>query len=326
MNIDTQVEQSGPPGDSMQIKRDKTAENQKVAMHVSKVTIAGNVGLSALKFAAGVIGNSGALISDAVHSLSDVLSTFVVMAGVKMAGKEADKDHPYGHERMESVASIILAVFLFLTGIAIGYVGITKILAGNFDQLAIPSVFALVVAAVSIGVKEWMYWYTRAAAKEINSGALMADAWHHRSDALSSIGAFAGILAAEMGFPIFDPIASVVICVFIVKAAWDVFKDALDKMVDKACDPVTQANVTQVILDQDGVMGLDSLKTRLFGSRMYVDVEIEADGTKTLNETHAIAEAVHHAIENNFEDVKHCMVHVNPAPETRPPGQMQHMV
>lgn len=141
----------------------------------------------------------------------------------------------------------------------------------------------------------------------------MADAWHHRSDALSSIGAFVGILGARLGFPILDPIASVGICLFILKAAYDIFKDATDKMVDKSCDEQTEESIKEVIASQIGVDGIDVVRTRLFGARMYVDVEIQADGSKTLNETHDIAEHVHHAIEQNFPTVKHCMVHVNPA-------------
>ena len=176
--------------------------DEKIAMRVSVVSIVVNLILSFFKLMAGFIGNSGAMVSDAVHSASDVFSTLIVIVGVKISGKKSDTHHPYGHERMECVAAIILAVILFATGIGIGISGVEKIISGSETGIEIPGVIALVAAVVSIAVKEWMYWYTRAAAKKINSGALMADAWHHRSDSLSSIGAFVGILGARLGFPI----------------------------------------------------------------------------------------------------------------------------
>ena len=171
---------------------------------------------------------------------------------------------------------------------------------------------ALIAAVASIVVKEAMFWYTRSAAKKINSGALMADAWHHRSDALSSVGALIGIGGARLGFPILDPIASVVICVFIVKAAYDIFKDAIDKMVDKSCDEETEEKMRRLIEKQTGVLKVDVLRTRLFGAKMYVDIEIAADGDITLREGHEIAQVVHDKVEEEFPLVKHCMVHVNP--------------
>jgi cation diffusion facilitator family transporter len=284
-----------------------------LAIHVSMVTIVINALLSLLKLLAGVVGRSSAMISDGVHSASDVFSTLVVIAGVKMASKKEDKDHPYGHERMECVAALILAVFLALVGAGIGISGARKIIGGSYQTLVIPGLSALVVAVVSIVVKEWMFWYTRAAAKKVNSGALMADAWHHRSDALSSVGSFIGILFARLGFPVMDPIASVVISLCIVKAAYDIFKDGLDKMVDRSCDTQTELKMTQVVQNVAGVRGIDDLKTRLFGAKIYVDIEITADGDLPLREAHDIAERVHHAMEENFPNCKHCMVHVNPA-------------
>lgn len=286
--------------------------NEKIAMRISWNTIIGNVLLSAFKLAAGIMGKSAAMLSDAVHSLSDVLSTFIVMIGVRAANKDADKEHPYGHERFESVAAIILAAILCVTGIGIGYGGVQSILAGQYETLAIPGLLALVAAIVSIVMKEGMFWYTRAAAKKINSGALMADAWHHRSDAMSSIGSFVGILGSRMGFPIFDAVACIVICVFIVKAAWDIFMDAINKMTDRACDDDTVEEIRTVILAQDNVQGIDLLQTRLFGDKIYVDVEISADGSIQLSDGHEIAHAVHDAIEGRFCNVKHCMVHMNP--------------
>lgn len=288
---------------------------EQIVIKVSRTSILANTFLTVFKLIAGITALSGAMISDAVHSASDVFSTLIVIVGVKISRKEADKEHPYGHERMECVAAILLAVVLFLTGIGIGYTGIQKIVARRYENLAVPGGFALIAAVLSIIVKEWMFWYTKFYAKRINCGALMADAWHHRSDALSSVGSFIGIFGARLGFPVMDPIAGVVICIFIIKASYDIFKDAIDKMVDKSCDDSMVAQLRNTVLTQQGVIRVDDLTTREFGNRIYVDVEIAADGRKTLQETHAIAEEVHNQIEEKFPNVKHIMVHVNPDKE-----------
>ena len=287
------------------------SENERLAMHVSAVSIVWNVALSAFKFFAGVAAHSGAMVSDAVHSASDVLSTVVVMLGVKAAHRGCDKKHPYGHERMECVAALLLAVMLCATGLGIGWTGVQKI--GGGAPLAVPGALALAAVVASIITKEAMYWYTRAAAKKIGSGAVMADAWHHRSDALSSVGSFAGILGARLGFPVLDPAASVVICVCIVKVSVDIFLDAVRKMTDTACEDDTVERMRADIARQEGVLGVDQLKTRLFGDKVYVDVEIRADGQATLADAHEVAHRAHDAVEADFPQVKHCMVHVNPA-------------
>ena len=295
------------------MKNVKAKTNEQIAMQVSANSIAVNLMLSIFKLIAGLLASSGAMICDAIHSASDVFSTIIVIIGVKISGKASDEDHPYGHDRFECVASIILAILLGVTGVGIGLTGVQKLIAGHYDTLAIPGILALAAAVISIVVKEIMYWYTRNAAKKINSGALMADAWHHRSDALSSVGSFVGIFGARMGFPMLDPLASVVICLFVVKAAVDIFRDAISKMTDRSCDQKTVNEMHDCIMNIRGVEGIDLLKTRSFGSKYYVDIEISADGNKKLWETHAIAENVHQAIEHQFPLVKHCMVHVNPA-------------
>ncbi|MCL2047194.1 MAG: cation diffusion facilitator family transporter [Defluviitaleaceae bacterium] len=287
---------------------------EKLAMRVSWNTLLGNTILTIFKIFAGIVSGSGAIISDAVHSLSDVLSTVIVMIGIKMSNKKSDKDHQYGHERFECVAAILLAGFLVSAGTLIGWAGISVILSGDYEHLAAPGLIALIAAVVSIAAKEAMYQYTIAAAKKINSGALKADAWHHRSDALSSIGAFVGILGARLAFPILDPIASIVICLFILKVAVEVFIDATGKMTDKACDDATVNEMLAVASANKAVMGVDLIKTRLFGDRIYVDLEISADGNLPLHEAHTIAHEVHDAIEAQFPKVKHCKIHVNPAP------------
>ena len=286
---------------------------EKVAMRVSKVSIIANFVLTVFKLLAGVIAHSEAMVSDAIHSASDVFSTIVVIIGVRISNKASDKDHPYGHERLECVASIVLATILAVTGLGIGYTAVRKIADGNYASIVVPGVLALVAAVVSILVKEGMYQYTRIYAKKIDSGALMADAWHHRSDALSSIGALIGIAGARIGFPILDSAASVIICLFIEKAAYDIFMDAVDKMVDKACDDEVEARLTECALEQEGVLGVDLLHTRVFANKIYVDIEINVDGDMKLKDAHGIAERVHDAIEKTFPKVKHIMVHVNPA-------------
>lgn len=286
---------------------------ENTALLVSRNSIIVNLLLSLVKLITGLLGHSGAMISDAVHSASDVFSTFVVIIGVRMASRESDKKHQYGHERLESVASILLAAVLAVTGLGIGYQGIRTIISGTEGAgLTVPSLLPLIAAVVSIIVKEGMYWYTIRAAKRIHSDALRADAWHHRSDALSSVGSFVGILGAKMGFPILDPVASVVICVFILKAVYDIFMDAVGKMTDEACDDKTVEAICGVARRQPGVMRLDDIKTRTFGNKAYVDIEISVDGSMTLSEAHDIAELVHEQVETNFTNVKHCMVHVNP--------------
>lgn len=288
-------------------------EFQRVANKVSFVTIIGNILLSVMKLIAGFIAHSNAMISDAIHSASDVFSTFVVIIGIKLASKKADKEHPYGHERLECVAAIVLSMVLFITGFGIGTAALKNITSGDYNNIVVPGVLALVAAIVSIVSKEAMYWYTRYNAKKIDSSALMADAWHHRSDAFSSIGALIGIAGARLGFPIMDSIASLIIFVFIIKAAYDIFKDAIDKMVDHACDDATVNKIRECVMKHDDVLGIDMLQTRIFGNKIYVDLEIETDGSYTLSKAHTIAETVHDDIEKSFPKVKHIMVHVNPA-------------
>jgi cation diffusion facilitator family transporter len=296
------------------MKKDLTkSEFEKVAMKVSFVSIAANIVLSIFKMLAGIFAHSGAMISDAVHSASDVISTVVVIIGIRLSGKASDKEHPYGHERMECVAAVILATILAFTGLGIGYAAMIKILSGQYGNLKVPGVLALVAAIISIAVKESMYWYTRINAKKIDSSALMADAWHHRSDALSSVGALVGIAGSRLGYPVCDAAASLCICFFIEKAAYEIFRDAIDKMVDKACGEDVENDLKNCALAQEGVIGVDLLRTRVFGNRIYVDIEISADANASLRDAHKIAEHVHDSIEQSFASVKHIMVHVNPA-------------
>ncbi len=286
---------------------------EKTATRVSLVSIVVNLLLAAFKFVAGALGRSGAMISDAVHSSSDVIGSLIVIVGVKMSEKSSDKDHPYGHERMESVASLILAAILAAAGVSIGRGALQSVIHRSYLTAAAPGVLALVAAVVSIAVKEAMFWYTWLNARRIRSGALKAEAWHHRSDALSSVGALIGIGGALLGVRVMEPLASIVICLFILKVAFDIFRESVDNMVDHACDDDTEEELRACAARQDGVIRVDSLRTRIFGRKIYVDIEIAADGSLTLREAHGIAENVHDVIEKTFPEVKHIMVHVNPA-------------
>lgn len=284
-----------------------------IIRNLSLVSIIGNTLLSGFKIFAGIFGHSGAMISDAIHSFSDVLTTVIAYFGVRISKKAADKAHPYGHERMECVASLILGLMLMITGIGVGKIGIENILSGHYESLAVPGGIALAAAVISIVGKEAMYHYTRYYAKLINSSAFMADAWHHRSDAFSSIGALLGIGGAMLGLPVLDSVASVIICLFILKVAYDILKDAISKMLDTSCGEAYEAQLRSFIEAQDDVVCVDVLHTRMFGNKVYIDLEIEVDGNKLLRESHAVADRVHNSVESNFPNIKHIMVHVNPA-------------
>ncbi|MDY5595509.1 MAG: cation diffusion facilitator family transporter [Oscillospiraceae bacterium] len=281
-----------------------------VTMRISAVGVVCNVALTLFKLIAGIVANSAAMVADAVHSASDIVGSFVVMIGAVISNKAPDTEHPYGHEKLECIASVILGNILVAVGALIGYNGILKIVSG--ETLTAPGTLALIAAAASIVVKEALYWYTILGAKKINSVSLKAEAWHHRSDALSSIGSFVGILGARLGVPVLDPIASVVICLFIFKVAYGIFRESIDRLIDHACCDETVEQMRETLAAVPGVLAVDDIKTRLFGSRTYVDVEIAADGDLPLREAHAIAEAAHHTLEREFPEVKHCTVHVNP--------------
>lgn len=281
-----------------------------IGIKVSIITIIANAVLATFKFVTGIIGKSNAMISDSIHSLSDVLSTIVVIIGLKISNKQADDEHPYGHERMESIAAFILATMLFVTGILIGIEGIKNIF--NADSITKPTFIALLAAFISILVKELMYWYTIYYAKKIKSESLKADAWHHRSDAFSSVGSLIGIGGSMIGITVLDSVASIIICGFIIKVSYDIFKESLDKIVDRSCNEDTIIEIEKQACEIEGVISVDLIKTRMFGNKIYIDLEISADKDMTLEKAHNIAHQVHDNIEEKLKDVKHCMVHVNP--------------
>lgn len=285
------------------------SNHSKEAIKISTVSIIVDIVLTILKITAGILGQSVALVSDAIHSFSDVITTILVIIGVKISEKAPDKEHPYGHEKLECLISIALALSLFSVGIGIGISGISSI---HNKLFTIPKSYTLLIALISIVSKETMFWLTIKVAKRVQSPSLKADAWHHRSDALSSIGSFIGILLTTFGFYYGDAIASVVICIFIIRVALDILFDAINSIIDHSCDSDTENNILNIIKKTNGVQRIDDMKTRRFGSKVYVDVEIAVDGDMKLTDAHNIAENVHHRVESHIQNCKHCMVHINP--------------
>jgi len=287
--------------------------DKKIAMYISRGNIVLNVLLAVSKLIVGAVANSSAMINDGINNASDVVSSIIVIIGISAASKASDKNHQYGHERLECVAAILLSGMVMAVGFGLGVDGIQKIIRGTYKSQPTPGTMALVVAMISIVVKEIMFLYTRWGAKKVNSSVLMASAWDSQSDVLATTGGLIGIAGSILGFPIADSLAAILIAGFILKVGIQIFLDGMNKMVDHACPQEMVDTIKKVVLDQEGVLSLDVLNTREFGSRAYVDIEISADGYLRLIEAHAIAEKVHHAIERNFPEVKHCMVHVNPS-------------
>ena len=292
-------------------------DTEKAVRQMTAVGVLGNVFLAVFKMIAGIFGHSAAMLSDAIHTLSDVFATLIAYIGVRVSRKKADREHPYGHERLECVASILLATILLGTGAGIGISCLQSIFTGAYKDMVAPGLIAVIAAIVSIAVKEGMFWYTMYYAKKCRSSAFKADAWHHRSDALSSVGAMIGIEGARRGFPILDQIAGLGICVVIIGVAVSIFRDALSKMLDTACSDEFEQElrdfITATAKEENASVGLDVLRTRKFGEKIYADVEINADGNMSLKEAHDIADDLHDRIEDKYPDIKHVMIHVNPA-------------
>lgn len=280
----------------------------KIGYKVSIVTIIGNIILSIIKIAIGIIAYSKAMIADGVHSISDVFTTIGVIIGLKLSSKKADKEHPYGHEKLESLTSVFLGIALLLVSLWIGFSGIKNLI---YDNYVIPGRLAIFAAILSIVSKEAMYWYTLKYAKKINSTSLKADAWHHRSDSFSSIGALIGIIGARMGFPMLDSAVAIVIGIIIIKVSYDILKQSINQLIDTSVSDDIIKEMKKEISSISGVKNIDNLKTRLHANKIYVDVEISVESEISVEEGHNIAKNVHNIIEEN-KDVKHCMVHVNP--------------
>lgn len=278
---------------------------------ISLISIILNLVLSLGKAVIGVKLLSGAIISDAVHSASDVFSTIIIIIGTFVANKKEDKNHPYGHERFEEIASILLGCLLFFTGFEILKEAIITLRNGNYN-LNIENInIGLILCVISIILKFLMYLFTYIYSKKINSSALKADAYHHLSDSLSSIGALIGLIGVMNNYYFADSIAACVISLFIFKTAFDIIKESTNKLTDMACDECDEEKIKEEILKFKDVT-IDDIKTRKFSNKIYIDIEIALDGNLSLYKAHEIAEDIHDNLEKLFPEIKHCMIHVNP--------------
>lgn len=284
----------------------------KIIYKISAITIVLNVILSFLKVLCGIFGNSFAMISDGIHSASDVLSTIAVMIGAKFSSKKPDSKHQYGHERIECLVSILLSFMLFCTAIYIGYCGIIIIINLSEANIAIPSTINIFAALISIIVKEFMYQYTKKTADKISSTSLMADAWHHRSDAISSIGSLVGVIGAILGFKLLDPLMSILICILIIKVSVKLIKTAVDQLIDTAAPKEVEREIRKIINSYEDIVSIDVLKTRLFGNKIYVEVEVSIDENMSFKNVHSLIHKIHNEIESSNKLIKHCMIHANP--------------
>ena len=285
---------------------------QRIGKRITYINVICNFILALFKFVVGLIVHSTALISDSVNSASDVLGVAIVIVGLHLSSKKSDKDHPYGHERFECVAAIVLSVFILFTGFFMGYLAIEKISMTEIKTPMTIGTLAIIVAILSMALKEGMYWYTRHYAKLLDSSSLMGIAWDNRSDVFATLCVLLGIIGSKFGITILDSVASLIVSIFIIKAAINIFIDAIGKMVDTSCPEETQIEIKKIAEEQFGVCSVDLIQTRVFGNRIYVDIEISVSSTISVVEGHAIAEKVHDAIEEELENVKHIMVHINP--------------
>lgn len=271
-----------------------------------------NLILAAVKFVAGFFGTSEAMIADAFHSLSDLFSDVVVLFSLKVSKKPVDEKHPYGYGRVETVGTTILGVFLILTGIKIFWDAITIINAG-VDY--VPKYYALGGALLSILVKEAMYHYTIRAGERLNSSSIKANAWHHRSDSLSSIASFFGIGAAMMGWPLFDPLAALIVTALIIRVGWIISKDSFIDLIDAAVKKEVRDNIVDTALEIEGVINFHELKTRKTGSEILVEIHIEVNPWMNVAEAHTIADKVRDAIIVKVANIADVLVHIDPEGE-----------
>ena len=277
---------------------------------VTLITILLNIGLTILKILAGILGNSTAIIADGLHSASDIITSIGILIGNKISRKPRDDEHQYGHEKAEGLVSFILAAVLIIVALKIGYDGVKELF--NINDILIPNALPLIVALISIGVKEYQYQITIRVAKRINSSSLKADAWHHRSDALSSIAAFVGIGGAMLGFKILDPIASIIVAIVVVKVGANILKSACNELMDSSISKQDICEIESLVDKDDEIYGIKDFKSRKYGSIAYIDMSIFIDKSKTLEEAHDIADNLEHSIISNLNYIKEINIHTEP--------------
>ena len=284
----------------------------RVILRVSVITIIVNLLLVIAKTVLGVVFGNLSVISDAVHSGSDLFTSFLIIAAVFLSSPKRDKQHNYGHEKVEPLVVLFLALIIAGVGVLLGYEGIRGLIS---PQKATLNFFLIGITVFSIAVKEWMFWYEIRWSKKINSEMLRADAWHSRSDSLSSVAVLIGLVSASfMKTDILQSIAVLIVAMFILKVAFDILRPAINQLTDKAAGEKTIEQIKKITLEIPGVDSIDRLNTRMFGNSILVDIEIAVDGTLSVDESHKIAQSVHDVLEAAPElHIKHCMVHVNPA-------------
>lgn len=278
------------------------------------LTIFANSFLAVIKLLGGILGNSSVLITDAINSISDIATNIVVYVSAKFSKKEKDQTHPYGHDKFDSMISIFLGVALIITAIEVGKNAFTSLYDIVFNNATIvePEFYTIIIVFVTLALKEFMYRKTKVDAIKANSQALLAQAWDHRSDTITSFGALIGIVGAMFGVAYLDPIASIFIVFFILKLGYKIVKTGVSQVVDESADETQVIQIKKIVMSNENVKSIDEIKTRLFGVKYYVDLEIGLDSKLSLIEAHRIAESIHDEIENNMADVIHCMIHVNP--------------
>lgn len=280
------------------------------ANKVTRQSIGWNVFLTLIKIIAGIFGKSNAMIADGLHSASDIISSVGVLLGNYISSTPVDKEHNYGHEKAETLVSFLLSILLIVVSGSIGIDAIKSL--GNIDDIKIPTALPLVVAIISILIKEYQFRITIKIANKINSPALKADAWHHRSDALSSVAAFIGIGGAMLGFKILDPIASVAVALFVAKVGIDILIGATNELMDVSIDAEQEKQIKNIAKNTEGVMNLGDIRSRKHGAMAYVDLVICVDGKLTVTEGHDIANQLEKEIIRDMEFVKGITVHVEP--------------
>lgn len=277
---------------------------------VTKQSIAWNLFLTFIKVIAGIFGKSNAMIADGLHSASDIISSIGVLLGNYISSTPVDKEHNYGHEKAETLVSFLLSILLIVVSLGIGVQAVKSLL--HIDDIKPPTVLPLIVAVISILVKEYQYRITIKIADKINSPALKADAWHHRSDALSSIAAFVGIGGAMLGIKILDPIASIVVALFVAKVGLEILIGSTNELMDVSIDTEQEEQIKQIAKNTKGVMNLGEIRSRKHGAMAYVDLVICVDGKLTVTEGHDIANMLEKQIINDMDFVKGITVHVEP--------------
>ncbi|MDO4497715.1 MAG: cation diffusion facilitator family transporter [Bacteroidales bacterium] len=286
---------------------------------IYRVTLTGsivNVVLLVLKFVAGIIGNSAAMVADAVHSLSDFLTDIVVLAFVKLSSKPADSDHDYGHGKYETVATSIIGMALVVVAVMLGWDGAEKIIGAiKGEKLESPGWIAFAAAILSIALKEWVFRITKKVAKEVNSQALEANAWHHRSDAMSSIGTAIGIGGAVLlgnDWAILDPIAAIVVSILICVAAYRLLRQASGELLEESLPKETQEKIKQIVYQDELVSDIHRLHTRRIGSIVAIEMHLRLPGAISLTEAHAHATDIEKLLRKEFGKGTHIMLHIEP--------------